>query len=53
MLANTIGYVGEISQQDMEKYPDRFPARVIIGKAGSRKQYNDQESSAPTACGES
>jgi penicillin-binding protein 2 len=42
MLANTIGYVGEISPQELEKNPDRYKPGDIIGKAGLEKQYNDQ-----------
>ena len=42
MLANTIGYVGEVSEQDMEKYPDRYRPGDIVGKAGLEKQYNEQ-----------
>lgn len=42
MLANTIGYVGEVSPQEMEKNPDRYRPGDIVGKAGIEKQYNDQ-----------
>jgi penicillin-binding protein 2 len=42
MLANTIGYVGEISPQDLEKNPDRYRPGDIVGKAGLEKEYNDQ-----------
>ena len=42
MLANTIGYVGEVSVQDMEKNPDRYRPGDIVGKAGLEKEYNDQ-----------
>ncbi|HXQ26290.1 MAG TPA: penicillin-binding protein 2 [Candidatus Acidoferrales bacterium] len=42
MLANTIGYVGEVSEQDMEKNPDRYRPGDIVGKAGLEKQYNEQ-----------
>ena len=42
MLANTIGYVGEVSVQDMEKSPDRYRPGDIVGKAGLEKEYNDQ-----------
>ncbi|MBZ5696417.1 MAG: penicillin-binding protein 2 [Acidobacteriia bacterium] len=42
MLANTIGYVGEVSPQDMEKNPDRYRPGDIVGKAGLEKQYNEQ-----------
>ena len=42
MLANTIGYVGEVSPQDMERNPDRYRPGDIVGKAGLEKQYNEQ-----------
>ena len=42
MLANTIGYVGEVSPSDMEKNPDRYRPGDIVGKAGLEKEYNDQ-----------
>jgi penicillin-binding protein 2 len=42
MLANTIGYVGEVSPQEMEKNPDRYRPGDIVGKAGLERQYNDQ-----------
>jgi len=42
MLANTVGYVGEVSVQDMEKNPDRYRPGDIVGKAGLEKEYNDQ-----------
>jgi penicillin-binding protein 2 len=42
MLANTIGYVGEVSPQDLEKNPDKYRPGDIVGKAGLEKQYNDQ-----------
>ncbi len=42
MLANTIGYVGEISPQELEKNPDRYKPGDIVGKAGLEKEYNDQ-----------
>jgi len=42
MLANTIGYVGEVSPQDLEKNPDRYRPGDIVGKAGLEKEYNDQ-----------
>jgi len=42
MLANTIGYVGEVSEQDIEKYPDRFRPGDIVGKAGLEKEYDQQ-----------
>ena len=42
MLANTIGYVGEVSPQDLEKNPERYKPGDIVGKAGLEKEYNDQ-----------
>jgi penicillin-binding protein 2 len=42
MLANTVGYVGEVSQQDIDKYPDRFRPGDIVGKAGLEKEYDQQ-----------
>jgi len=42
MLANTVGYVGVVSVQDMEKNPDRYRPGDIVGKAGLEKEYNDQ-----------
>jgi len=39
MLANTIGYVGEVSEQDMEKN-DSYRPGDIVGKAGLEKEYN-------------
>jgi len=41
-LANTIGYVGEVSPQELEKSPDKYKPGDIVGKAGLEKQYNDQ-----------
>jgi penicillin-binding protein 2 len=42
MLANTIGYVGEVSPQDLEKNPDRYRPGDIVGKAGLEKEYDEQ-----------
>ena len=42
MLANTIGYVGEVSPQDLENSPDKYRPGDIVGKAGLEKEYNDQ-----------
>ena len=42
MLANTIGYVGEVSPNDLEKNPDRYRPGDIVGKAGLEREYNDQ-----------
>ncbi|MGA3292873.1 MAG: penicillin-binding protein 2 [Candidatus Acidiferrales bacterium] len=42
MLANTVGYVGEVSPQDLEKNPDKYRPGDIVGKAGLEKEYNEQ-----------
>jgi penicillin-binding protein 2 len=42
MLANTVGYVGEVSPQELEKSPDKYKPGDIVGKAGLEKEYNDQ-----------
>ena len=42
MLANTVGYVGEVSPQELEKNPDKYKPGDIVGKAGLEKEYNDQ-----------
>jgi penicillin-binding protein 2 len=42
MLASALGYVGEVSQQDIDKYPDRFRPGDIVGKAGLEKEYDQQ-----------
>jgi penicillin-binding protein 2 len=42
MLANTIGYVGEVSPQDLANSPDKYRPGDIVGKAGLEKEYNDQ-----------
>ncbi|MFZ0619396.1 MAG: penicillin-binding protein 2 [Candidatus Acidiferrales bacterium] len=42
MLANTIGYVGEVSPQDLEKNPDKYKPGDIVGKAGLEREYNDE-----------
>jgi penicillin-binding protein 2 len=42
MLANTIGYVGEVSPQDLANNPDKYRPGDIVGKAGLEKEYNDQ-----------
>jgi len=41
VLANTIGYVGEVSPQELEKNPDKYKPGDIVGKAGLEKQYNE------------
>ncbi|HUO33805.1 MAG TPA: penicillin-binding protein 2 [Candidatus Acidoferrum sp.] len=42
MLANTVGYVGEVSADDLEKNPDKYKPGDIVGKTGLEKEYNDQ-----------
>jgi penicillin-binding protein 2 len=42
MLANTIGYVGEVSAQELERSDGRYAPGDIVGKAGLEKEYNDQ-----------
>ncbi|MGH9690122.1 MAG: penicillin-binding protein 2 [Candidatus Acidiferrales bacterium] len=42
MLANTIGYVGEVSPQQMGQSDGRYRPGDIVGKAGLEKEYNDQ-----------
>lgn len=42
MLANTIGYVGEVSPQDLAASPDKYRPGDIVGKAGLEKEYNEQ-----------
>jgi penicillin-binding protein 2 len=42
MLANTVGYVGEVSQQDIDKNPDSFRPGDLVGKAGLEKEYDRQ-----------
>jgi penicillin-binding protein 2 len=41
MLANSIGYVGEVSPQDMDRSEGRYRPGDIVGKAGLEKRYND------------
>lgn len=41
MLANTVGYVGEVSPQDMARN-DKYRPGDIVGKAGLEKEYNAQ-----------
>jgi penicillin-binding protein 2 len=41
MLANTEGYVGEVSPQQLEQSGDRYRPGDIVGKAGLERQYND------------
>ena len=42
MLANTVGYVGEVAPQDLEKNPDKYRPGDIVGKSGLEKEYNDE-----------
>jgi penicillin-binding protein 2 len=42
MLANTIGYVGEVSSQQLEQSDGHYRPGDIVGKAGLERQYNDQ-----------
>jgi penicillin-binding protein 2 len=42
MLANTVGYVGEVSPQDMDQSDGHYRPGDIVGKAGLEKEYNDQ-----------
>ncbi len=42
MLANTIGYVGEVSAQQLEQSDGHYRPGDIVGKAGIERQYNDQ-----------
>jgi penicillin-binding protein 2 len=41
MLANTVGYVGEVSPQDMDRSEGHYRPGDIVGKAGLERQYND------------
>jgi len=40
-LANTVGYVGEVSPQDMDRSEGHYRPGDIVGKAGLERQYND------------
>jgi penicillin-binding protein 2 len=40
-LASAIGYVGEVSAQELEKSDGRYRPGDIVGKAGLEKIYND------------
>ncbi|MFZ3217884.1 MAG: penicillin-binding protein 2 [Candidatus Acidiferrales bacterium] len=42
MLANTIGYVGEVSSQQLEDSDGHYRPGDIVGKAGLEREYNDQ-----------
>ena len=41
MLANGIGYVGEVSAHELENSDGHYRPGDIVGKAGLEKQYND------------
>ena len=41
MLANSIGYVGEVSPQDMDRSDGHYRPGDIVGKAGLEREYND------------
>jgi penicillin-binding protein 2 len=40
MLANTIGYVGEVSEKELERSDGRYRPGDIVGKAGLEHEYN-------------
>lgn len=40
-LAHVIGYVGEVSPEQLEESGDKYKPGDIVGKAGLEKQYND------------
>ena len=42
MLANAIGYVGEVSPQQLEDSDGHYRPGDIVGKAGLEREYNDQ-----------
>ena len=42
MAANSIGYVGEVSPQQMEDSDGHYRPGDIVGKAGLEREYNDQ-----------
>jgi penicillin-binding protein 2 len=41
-MASAIGYVGEVSQQEMDKSDGHYRPGDIVGKAGLEKEYNAQ-----------
>lgn len=41
-LANAIGYVGEVSAQELDQSDGRYRPGDIVGKAGLEKEYNGQ-----------
>jgi len=42
MLANAVGYVGEVSPQQLEDSDGHYRPGDIVGKAGLEREYNDQ-----------
>ena len=42
MAANTVGYVGEVSENELDQSDGHYRPGDIVGKAGLEKQYNDQ-----------
>ncbi len=42
MLASAIGYVGEVSVQDMDQSEGQYRPGDLVGKAGLEKEYNSQ-----------
>ncbi len=40
MLANTIGYVGEVSEKELERSDGKYRPGDIVGKAGLEREYN-------------
>lgn len=42
MFANTIGYVGEVSPQELNESNGRYRPGDIVGKAGLEKEYNGE-----------
>jgi penicillin-binding protein 2 len=42
MLASAIGYVGEVSVEDMDQSQGQYRPGDLVGKAGLEKEYNDQ-----------
>jgi penicillin-binding protein 2 len=41
MLANTIGYVGEVSPEELDRSDGRYRPGDIVGKAGLEREYNE------------
>jgi len=41
MLANTVGYVGEVSEKELERSDGKYRPGDIVGKAGLEREYND------------